>query len=505
MRGRKTMLLLSAAHCQVGTWQLGKFSVVEYFADNAEGHKAFNARMKICRDPVYLLTDLVEEDFRHETEPHLHGKDRTAVIQRKLEQYYRNTPFRQALTLQRRKDGRHDDEMLFSALTHPELITPWLNIMAENCLPLAGIYSLPNISVPLVKNISSDYLLLLSWNKFAGLRQTYFDRKMLRFSRLTPIDDNSSFSTTVGTEAVRSQQYLKNLSMLSPEHALNVVIICHANDRIELSKNLHDDSEIHYTYLDIQELGGQLKSKTVYPDSDTTLLFLHLLASHPPHNNYATAEHTHFLRLLTIRHALLGLSATLAAASLLVTAAQISEGYSLDEESQLLTFKTLLLTKQTRELINTLPITSASATDMKTAVLLSRKLNHVFPSPQSLLEGLGQTLEDFPNIRINKISWQSGFVESVAGTTPPQKMSAGTLPAQIILLNGELEEFSGDFRSALDHLERFRQALIQRGYSVTALTLPLDISSQGNIAADTCDGNIKPATFSLKILWQAAT
>jgi len=505
MRGRKTMLLLSAAHCQVGTWQLGKFSVVEYFADNAEGHKAFNARMKICRDPVYLLTDLVEEDFRHETEPHLHGKDRTAVIQRKLEQYYRSTPFRQGITLQRRKDGRHDDEMLFSALTHPELVTPWLNIMAENCLPLAGIYSLPNISAPLVKDIASDYLLLLSWNKYTGLRQTYFDRKMLRFSRLTPISENSSFSATVETEAVRSQQYLKNLSMLSPEHALTVVVICHANDRIELSKNLHDDSEIHYTYLDIQELGGQLKSKTIYPDSDATLLYLHLLASHPPRNNYATAEHTHFLRLLTIRQSLLGLSATIAVASLLMTTTQISTGYSLEEESQLLIFKSVQLSKQTRELTNALPKTSASASDMKTAVILSHKLNTIFPPPQSLLKGLGQTLEDFPNIRINKISWQSGFAETVAGTPSPQKISAGALPAQIILLNGELEEFSGDFRGALDHLEHFRQALIQRGYSVTALTLPLDISPQGNIAADTCDGSIKPAYFSLKIFWRAVT
>jgi hypothetical protein len=377
--------------------------------------------------------------------------------------------------------------------------------MAENCLPLAGIYSLPNISLPLVKNISSDYLLLLSWNKYSGLRQTYFDRKMLRFSRLTPISENSSFSATVGTEALRSQQYLKNLSMLSPEQALNVVIICHANDRIGLSKNLHDDSEIHYAYLDIQKLGEQLKSKTISPDSDATLLYLHLLASHPPRNNYATAEHTHFLRLLKIRHSLLGLSATLATASLLVTAAQISTGYALEEESRQLQFTNLKLSNQTRELINTLPKTSASATNMKTAVLLSRKLNHIFPPPQSILKELGRTLEDFPNIRINKITWQSGVAEAVAATTSPQKISAGTLPAQIILLNGELEEFSGDFRSALDHLERFRQALIQRGYRVTAVTLPLDISPQGNIAADTCDGSIKPATFSLKILWQAAT
>ena len=76
---------------------------------------------------------------------------------------------------------------------------------------------------------------------------------------------------------------------------------------------------------------------------------------------------------------------------------------------------------------------------------------------------------------------------------------------QVILLSGELDEFAGDYRSALYYLERFRQALILRGYSVTALSLPLDISPQGNLDADTCNGNNKLAQFSLKISWQTET
>ena len=455
--------------------------------------------MQNHRDSAYLLTDLVEEDFRHETVPHLHGSERTTLIQRKLEQYYRNTPFRQALTLQRGKDGRRDDDMLFSALTNPALIMPWLDIMLAHNMPLAGIYSIANISAPLVKDISSCCL-LLSWEKHAGLRQTYFDATLLHFSRLTPINESSSFVATAGAEALRTQQYLKNLSLLPPGQPLNVTIICHANDRRKLEAHLIDDGNMHYAYLDIQELGKHIKSKTIYHDSDATPLFLHLLTARPPRCHYASAEHTHFLKLLYLRNSLLGLSAALAACVLLLAGANIMEKSFLKDDSRALEGQANLLSQQTRQIIQDFPDTLASATDMKTAVILSRSLNNTSPPPQIILDSLARTLDDFPTIRIDKLSWQANSVET--GAAPSKGNSA---PAQVILLGGELSEFTGSYRDALDRLERFRQALIRRGYSVTALTLPLDVSPQGSIAADTCDGSSKPAQFSLKITWRATT
>lgn len=501
--GRKTLLFLSAAHCQACTWLNNELSLDECFLDNAEGHEQFAVFLQNHRDPVTLLTDLVEEDFRHETIPHLRGSERTELIQRKLEQYYRNTPFRQATLLQRSKDGRRDDDMLFSALTNPALITPWLDIMLAHNNPLAGIYSTPNISTPLVQGIPSGCLLLLSWEKHAGLRQTYFDARILRFSRLTPINDNNSFCSTLFTEAARTQQYLKNLSLLPPGHELSVSIICHAKDRIELEAHLNNDT--HYSYLDIQQLGKQIGSKTTCPDSDATPLFLHLLATRPPPSHYASAEHTHLFRLLQIRRSLLGLSAVLMTVVLLWTATNISEYMTLKGESLELKMQGQQLSQQTRQITQNFPSSVASATEMKTAVILSRKLDNSFPPPEMILNGLGKTLDEFPNIRVDKLSWQtSSDATWVSGTNEtkiaaPQKTTAENIPTQIILVSGELVEFTGGYRGALDTMERFRLALIQRGYSVTVLLLPLDVSPQGSIAADTCDGNIKPAQFSLKI------
>jgi hypothetical protein len=502
---RKTLLFLSAVQCQAYTWQNGALSAATCFADNAEGQEQFTAFLHTHRAPTLLLTDMVEEDFRHETVPHLRGNDHTALLQRKLEQHYRNTPFRQAITLQRHKDGRRDDDMLFSALTNPALITPWLDIMLAHNTPLVGIYSIPNISAPLVKDISSDCL-LLSWEKHAGLRQTYFNANLLHFSRLTPINESSSFVVTAGTEAARTQQYLKNLSLLPSGQSLNVTIICHTNDRHKLEAHLIDDSNMHYAYLDIQELGRHIGSKTIYPDSDATPLFLHLLAAQPPRSHYAATEHTHSHQLLLIRRSLLGLSAALITASLLWAASNIRETIVLKDEAMTLKAQSIRLSQQTRQIIQNFPNAPASATDMKTAVILSRNMHNISPSPQIILNGLAHTLDGFPTIRIDKLSWQTNSGEAgMASAATPRGSAAAIIPAQIILLNGELEEFTGDYRAALDHLERFRQALIQRGYSATALALPLDVSPQGSIAADICDGSIKLAQFSMKISWRTGT
>lgn len=513
---RKTLLFLGADSFHACTWESGRLSGSQRFADSPDGKEQFAAFLKDHRDPAYLLTDLIEEDFRYETVPHLRGGERAELIRRKFEQFYRNTPFRQALLLQRQKEGRHDDELLFSALTNPGLISPWLNAMLAHSIPLVGIYSVPNISAPLTKNIPSDKLLLLSWEKQAGLRQTYFDAKLMRFSRLTPINTSGSFSAAVAAESVRTQQYLKSLSLLPPGQALDVHIICHADDKPGLQSLLGDDSDIRYDYIDIQELGQRVKSKNDYADSDATPLFLHLLATRSPRSSYAADAHTHFFQLLQIRRGLFWLSGLLAAASLLWGAANMLEGRWMNEENASLKEQTGKLSQQVQKITHGFTNTLASASDMKSAVLMARKLENYSPLPQKPLYGLSKALDDFPRIHIEKLSWQTSAApdtvtsSAIPATTPtavpPPGGATGNYPAQVILFSGELTEFSaGDYRNMLDYLDRFQEALIQQGYSVTALTQPLDISPKGSISASVGESSTKPAQFSLKLVWRPAS
>jgi hypothetical protein len=488
----RTLLFLSADHFQAYAWDSGKLSEVHYFTNDSDGREQFSTYLQQHKEPALLLIDVIEEDFRHESVPHLIGGNRHALIERKFEQFYRNTQFRQAKVLHRQADGRRDDEMLFSALTNPQRISPWLDTLLSNGTPLIGIHSLPNISTPLLKDIDSDHVLLLSWEKHAGLRQTYFNNKRLHFSRLTPISDHSSFSETVVAETPRTQQYLKSLSLPPPGETLDVYVICHANDMPALKASLPSSLDLRYSFLDIQTLGTRIKAKTSYQDSDATTLFLHLLAAKPPVSHYANSTQTRYYILWQLRWILFGLAAVITLAGALWSGISFWQGRDYVAETEPLLEQAEKLTHQADEVRRKFPITSIPAADMKTAVSLARKLNNYFPLPEDILANLSGVLNEFTQIRPGKISWQTSATDA-----PPSNY-----PAQVITLEGELLDFGSDYRGALTYLERFQQALNERGYSVTTQKTPLDISPKGSISGDLQSGAAKPAQFTLKLIWR---
>ncbi|MEI7842900.1 MAG: hypothetical protein WCI39_07695 [Gallionellaceae bacterium] len=489
---KKTLLFLSADHFQAYSWESGKLSDPHYFSNDSNGREDFSAYLQQHQEPALLLVDVIEEDFRHDSVPHLIGSNKRALIERKFEQYYRNTLFRQAKLLHRQEDGRRDDDMLFSALTNPQRISPWLDTLLINGTPLIGIYSLPNISTPLLKNIESDHVLLLTWEEHAGLRQTYFNNKRLHFSRLTPVNENSTFSDVVAKETPRTQQYLKSLSLPPPGEMLDAYIICHPEDRATLEAKLENTSELNYNYLDIQAVGDRLKSKNTYTDSNSTSLFLHLLASKPPVSHYATSEHTRYYILWQLRWILLGLAVVIALVGALWSGISFWQSRDYVTETEPLLTQAAQLNQQTEALKRQFPITTVPAADMKSAVTAMRKFDNYYPMPEEVLLNLAGVLSQYTKVSPNKIEWKTSTVDA----------APSVYPAQIISFDAELLGFGNDYRSALDYLDRFQKTLAKNGYVVTAEKTPLDISPKGSINGDFQTTSAQAAPFSLKLIWR---
>ncbi len=488
----RILLFLCAQRFQAQVWKNGSLSAERVFADTPQGKSEFAAFVAAQREPALLLTDLIEEDFRHEVVPHLRGKNRFDQQQRKFEQFYRNTAFRQAVLHERQQEGRRDDLMLFSALTNPQVITPWLEVMRQQRAALAGIYSVPSISMPLIEHIQAEHILLLSWEKSAGLRQTYFNAKRLYLSRLSPVTNGNAFGDVVAAETARTQQYLRSLSLLPAGQALQVYIICHAEDRPHLEQALPAMEGMAYNYLDIQQLARQVRSKDAYADSDATSLFLHLLASRPPASQYAPAEHRHFFILWQLRRRLFQLAALTAVVCLLWAGANVWEGNALNEESKALAQQAQVLERRAHDITRHFPHQLASPADMKSAVTALRTLNSYSLAPQAVWGGLSAVLDAFPRIRIDRLTWQTG-----AANTP----ASSELQGAGMVISGELEDWSGDYRDALDYLDSFQKALQQRNYQVTPLTMPLDLSAKATIADGASGDKAKGARFSFKLTW----
>ena len=66
--------------------------------------------------PTYILVDIVEEEYRQETIPHLRGSDRQAVIKRKQARLFRGTPYCYTSLQGREAGGRRDQQLLSSRL-----------------------------------------------------------------------------------------------------------------------------------------------------------------------------------------------------------------------------------------------------------------------------------------------------------------------------------------------------------------------------------------------------
>lgn len=493
---RHTLLLfLSAGHLHAQFMSGKNITAQHEFVDSPEGHEKFAAILESAKCPTYLLVDLIEEDFRQESVPHLSGSVRTTQLLRKFEQFYRGTPFHQATLLQRQTSGRRDDDMLFSALTNPALLTPWLNTLLAKRTPLVGIYSVPQISAPLVKDHPSKHLLLISWEKSAGLRQTYFSDHRLQISRLTPIHNGVLFQDAVVTELSRTYQYLKSLSLLPSGQPLDVRLLGHSQDLTELQTRFPEGANIRYEYVDLEYLAKQLKIDSPFTDSDASQIFLHQLVSKPPVASYANASHVHHYQLWQLRRVLNLCSATLLLVSLLWGAADIWQSKQGQAETESLKTQQHLIAEATKQISATFPKTDASALDMKTAVATMHKLDQYSPTPNEVLVPVSTLLERFPRIWLSQLTWQMSSSEPVAAGT------RADVPAQAISIEGHLGNFDYNYRAALEYLDQFQQDLMRQGYQIRTVKKPLDTSPAGSLSDQQRenDGNLD---FSLKISWR---
>src|SRR3990172_2022779 len=144
----KLLISISARQVSAAHRRHGRFAGCDIFTYSDDGLVAFKGYLAELGKqlPVHMIVDAVEEDSRLESLPHSVGSDRTDMVNRKLKQHYRNTPYISAQLRGRDSGKRRDDRYLFCALTNPELIAGWVQAVIEHGLPMAGIYLLPTVS-----------------------------------------------------------------------------------------------------------------------------------------------------------------------------------------------------------------------------------------------------------------------------------------------------------------------------------------------------------------------
>lgn len=473
------------------------------FANNVSGHIALASLLKkYPKATCYLLADLVEEDFRSESVLHVSGKDRKDIVDRKFEQFYRNTPFRHAQTLYREQDGRRDDVTLFSALTNPDLVSPWLDIMLEHEASIAGIYSVPLVSKQLVSHIPSSHLLLISWQKYSGLREIFYREGHISFSRLTPLVDSDVITKSLQVELNRTYKYLSSLSLLPVDQPLDVCIICSKDDKNKLQKMLRDSDNLRYIIEDIDVLADRIGFKVAHNDSDATPLLLHLLGRRPPANQYAIADHMHFHDLWKAKSFLKITVATAAIICVAWSGINLWDASGLHQNIRSINTMKASIKAQESRIEADYPHFPVSVDRMKAGVSVIQKHSASALSPKQFLIKISRELENFPMIQVNSFSWRVTSGSGAVQKNGSQLIAQASLPDtyQEILIGGEILS-SLNLRDTIDSIHQFRRALGKEGFSVTPVTMPVNLDSGASIAGDLdSEKKLRGSAFVMKVV-----
>jgi hypothetical protein len=518
---RKQLFYLNNNNLTAYTWASGNLSVVQEFQNDLYGQEQFSAYLS-ANDKVtsYLLIDLIEEAFQRDTIPHVVGNARKTLIKRRIGQIYRDTPFRQGMIQGREKAGRKDDQVLFSALTNPALVKPWTDVLIEKNIPLAGVFSLPLLSPILFKKfkLPSGPLLLVT-HQSSGLRQSYMQDGSLVFSRITPLFnlEPTAIAEAVTQELAKTRQFLASTRQLPIGAMINIAVI--ANDaNLEVLRTVCEDtSTVLYRFIEFDEAARTLGLKSTRGMSICDPFFLSVLANSAPQKHYALLEQERFYKLWQTRAFVYGLSAATIVGGVIWTGATAIAILDTQHKNSKMEHETITAETQYQAIVSSMPSTVAKPQNMKDTVDIEKMIFQNTPEPVAIFSTISQALTGLPEIKINHMQWQlSDTAPTTDASEAPPPVAAPTetapspgligipkAPYQLLTIEGVIDPFRDDYRSALDSVNRFVTALAKNKQMRVDMTkAPLDIRPTVKLRGkEGGDGDMDEVSFILKLTW----
>ena len=485
----KRILLLDGPLLTAHHWHAGHTKVEGEFSSEPVGLEALAAYLKKHRASVfYLLADITEEGFQLEDLPYVQGGDRNALLQRRLGQYYYNTPLSAAISLGRAKAGRRDEKVLFAALTRVETFTPWLDTLRQAETNLAGVYSVPLVLAGCAPQLLAEGgpVLFVTLTR-GGVRQSFFDNGKLHFSRLSPLATKSleEVARTSASDSAKIFQYLLAQRQIPRGTPLRTVIMAHAGQIPELEKFCRSTSELRFEFKDLATTARQSGLKDVPVDSNADQLFIHCLATKTPAQQFAPAGDTRIHNLWRIRFALTSIAWLILAGCLLFAGKTSLNLYELRDSIEATRAVTAADTQRYNAILDSLPKVGISPDNLRALIGRFDVLRKRTPAMEPLLIHLSQALNDVPEIELVSLDWNIADSLDTGEKVPvAAKGPAGVPPAaaagvwSVIEINAQLPlVMTRDRRGQIELIESFAARLRGPQTDVRILSRPFDIES----------------------------
>ena len=515
----KRILLLDGPLLTAHYWHGGHIKVEGEFSPEPVGLEALAAYLKQYRASIfYLLADTAEEGFQLEDLPYVQGGDRSALLQRRLGQYYYNTPLSVAISLGRAAAGRRDEKILFAALTRVETFTPWLDTLRKAEANLAGVYSVPLVlsgcTTPFLAE--SGPVLFVTLTR-GGVRQSFFDQGKLHFSRLSPLATKTleEVARTTASDSAKIFQYLLAQRQIPRGAPLRTIIMAHARQVPELEEFCRSTSELQFEFNDIATTARRQGLKDVPVDSNADHLFIHCLATKTPAQQFAPAGDTRIHSLWRIRNALTSAAWLVLVGCLLFagkTGLNLYEARDVIEATKAVTAAD---TQRYNAILDSLPKVGISPDNLRALIARFDLLKKRTPAMEPLLIHLSLALTDDPRIELVSLDWtiadspDTGEKVATGATGPTIVPPAAATAAgvwSVIEINAQLPlAMISDRRAQIELIESFAARLRDPKTNVRILSRPFDIESDKPLKSVSEKGEAKLADapkFALRIARQ---
>lgn len=513
------MCLLSAHVLDVYRWRQGRCEGPLRFAADEEGLERFSAFLSAePPEPVYVLVDLVEEEFRVETIPRVIGPDRRALIEARRRRLFSDSTYGCSFRLGRETQGSRNDRMLFTALTRPERLTPWLQALARNQVPLAGVHSLPLLKERMLQwvRVETSPALVVTWQRAGGLRQTCFVDGRVRLSRLAaPRFEAGDDAEFLGREVEKVRRYLGRHGLLETGQTLDVYIVSHSGLREAMGRLAPSSSPIRYRFVSLSEVGRRLGIAEAGDLVRCDRLFVSLMARRAPRHQYAPARETRAYALHRVRAGLRAASLLVLAGGLLGGGSGLAGAFDAGRLAHSLEAQADLYRQRYDKARTHLPPTPVEVSALQVAVEAAEGLRNARKRPDAMLLAVSRCLDPHPAVLLESIGWSAGAehvrvhqsgdtFSALESGTPRDATGSVHAPVLRVDVQGRIDPFDGDYRRALEQVNALAESLrAESGVAaVEVLSLPLDVGSGASLRGDAgTRAGAGEAPFALRILW----
>lgn len=491
----KRLLYFTAQRITIYAWKGNELTLEQRFASGEEGVSAFGAYVSEHPDSLYyVLADLVEEDFAQESIPAVRGKDRKALLGRKIAQRYRDTSLALVLSLGiAEAGGRREEKVLFASFTNTQLLQAWLTVLRSREARLVGVYSLPLIT-PLVGariHFKSPSYLMVSVAE-GGLRQTYVENGQVRFSRLGRADqsDPRALAETCAAESSRIQQYLVNLRLIQRNAGpLDVIMLAPRKDKMHYDVACRATATLQFHVLELDETTRAAGLKKAPDGTTAEALFLHILAGAQPRQQFASDDLRHYYHLWRARLATAAAGAAAFVFCVLLSLFKLIDVYHTSERTKLDRQQEAVAAQQYARMQLTFPKTPTESDKLKIIVKNYQLLSGQTNSPEPLFAQISNALAGSPQIELERIDWTASTTRPADTTRVPSTAAAGTTPGGLVQtaqIAGRINiGQTNDYRAITLIVDQFVEGLRkQPGIEVLSRRLPFDITAEKSLSGD---------------------